>query len=164
VPLKAILFLHARTPLSLVISPTKYLPSTVIQPSPPLARVHGWTFRCWHPSCRFHHDGALAADFTVAQRSRFLSLRYAPGPCALFSLTIRVHTTFAHLNPPFAEGFRIDVRSLDAAAPNSPRPSRNHFSGMFLCPPSCRLLTRPIPRIISHHRHWSPFFSQSSRS
>ncbi|KAJ7679992.1 hypothetical protein B0H14DRAFT_2655529 [Mycena olivaceomarginata] len=65
--------------------------------------------------------GSHPADFTVAQRIRFLSLR-----------------TGVLLNPPFAQDFRIDVRRLDAASPKSPAKAESRADGtisnaIFVC-------------------------------
>ncbi|KAJ7775237.1 hypothetical protein B0H14DRAFT_3508436 [Mycena olivaceomarginata] len=133
-----------------LFSLTKCIPGNLVHPTPPFPSVPGWTFRRWPPPRQidldrvtailffetFTHqilpavpDGRLSAgsrpaNFTVAQRRRFPSLR-----------------NFAHFNPPFSQAFRIDVRTLDAAAPNSPCQSRNYFSA----PPLIAHAPTPVP-------------------
>ncbi|KAJ7824094.1 hypothetical protein B0H14DRAFT_3729102 [Mycena olivaceomarginata] len=117
---------------------------TLDHPSPPLPRDPSWTFGCWPPCRPFHAYApkpkfvffkprpspthptfsqrfrpdvrAPAADFAVAQRGRFLSLR-----------------TFAHLNPPFAQGF--GSTSARWTPPHQIHPAKAEIIFQDHCPP-----------------------------
>jgi hypothetical protein len=56
-----------------------------------LAKVRGWTFRRWHPSRRFHHDGAMA-NFVL--QGTFLR------PSDLLWVTKPLSRTLDHPSPP----------------------------------------------------------------